>query len=277
MSSHPAPNSVSTLARNKRQPARLSAILDRRLAAYALAAGAAAAGSTALGQAMLENPVVYTPANTPFTAALGQNPLGNTIVYTPANIPFSAGLGAHGTERVDLDLNNDGITDAGIFLFEFGYSLGTADHSYYYAGASWFAAAGNGGINHPLPVGIAIGSSKDFVDGGFMARSNFSNNDGRFRSGCFGPFKNRTSYLGIRFSISGETHYGWIRISLNCGPGEYGVSGTVTGYAYETVASRSIRSGQTRSGEEATQEPAPTPATLGMLGLGSAGLPLWRY
>src|SRR5579872_1887092 len=59
-------------------------------------------------------------------------------------------------------------------------------------------------------------------------------------------------YMGVKFSISGETHYGWVRLrDFVCGL----ESPFMVGYAYETVANKPIQ-----KGHPGTDEP-----TLGAL------------
>jgi hypothetical protein len=52
-------------------------------------------------------------------------------------------------------------------------------------------------------------------------------------------------YLGLKFKIDGKTHYGWARLTVQL-PGNFLVKATLTGYAYETVAGKAIRAGQTK-------------------------------
>ena len=93
-------------------------------------------------------------------------------------------------------------------------------------------------------------------------------------------------YLGLEFQIKGRTHYGWARLTFEDGV----LSATLTGYAYETIAGKSIRAGLTKSTAHESGEVdfgpgpfmtvpipvAPQPASLGMLALGAQGMPLWR-
>ena len=82
-------------------------------------------------------------------------------------------------------------------------------------------------------------------------------------------------FLGVRFKISGQTHYGWVHVNLH--------TRTITGYAYETNADQPILAGEkSRPVKSAAADPAQVlvpskqPATLGALALGADGLPLWR-
>jgi hypothetical protein len=62
--------------------------------------------------------------------------------------------------------------------------------------------------------------------------------------------------LGLRFTIVGETHYGWARLST--------VSGIfLNGYAYETIPNKPIIAGKTHGKDE---------ATLGRLAQGASGV-----
>ncbi len=88
--------------------------------------------------------------------------------------------------------------------------------------------------------------------------------------------KNR--YLGVRFLIHGQTHYGWVRLTIITEPGT-SWSATITAYAYETVANKAIKAGTAAT--EAAEIPAEDTQkqvgpSLGMLAAGSEGIRLWR-
>ncbi len=104
-----------------------------------------------------------------------------------------------------------------------------------------------------------------------------------------GPWYNVTDrYLGVRFQRNGRTHYGWAR--LNVGDGKVGNYAKLTGYAYETIAGKSIKAGQTKNAaDDPTNEDFGSgasltvplldntqPASLGMLAVSAQGVPLWR-
>lgn len=73
-------------------------------------------------------------------------------------------------------------------------------------------------------------------------------------------------YLGLKFVVRGEVHYGWARLSVTLGHYRQfdDVSGTLTGYAYETVPDKPIIAGQI-TGPDVITVP---PETLGGLALG---------
>jgi hypothetical protein len=250
MSANPEENNSGRLRRT-RKTASVSEGLDRRLGAYALVACASGVSIAAFAQ---------TPHS--------------TIIYRPVSINFW-GSARGSSSPIQLDLNEDGVTDFTISAGGSGYSLGTEGVSYYQAIAFWNAAEGNGGAFNALTKGMYIGPDRKFIGGTFLLHSRWSGGHGK----CWGPFgapsnSPKNAYLGVKFQLGKETHYGWIRLTTSCDtPGT--VEGTVTGYAYETLPDTPIAAGQIYSGVNEEND-AEKPATLGMLGLGSAGLPLWR-
>jgi hypothetical protein len=94
--------------------------------------------------------------------------------------------------------------------------------------------------------------------------------------------KNR--YLGLKFKIGEQFHYGWARVTVTTTANQ-GFSATLTGYAYETIPDKPIHAGATSDAPQSALESAPPSiqfrdadrqASLGMLSLGSMGLALWR-
>ena len=69
-----------------------------------------------------------------------------------------------------------------------------------------------------------------------MARIVSAGNGSQFHSGEWAYATNRN--LGLKFSIQGETHHGWARLSVYVVKGRPYVRSTLTGYAYETIAGR---------------------------------------
>jgi hypothetical protein len=95
----------------------------------------------------------------------------------------------------------------------------------------------------PLPFGSVIGSGQAFAvpkSYGLLFTyrpfyRNLTHHKGNFTD-------NQPQYLGLKFSVSGETHYGWARfvwkIATNTRSAVH-----VTGYGYETTAGQSIAAG----------------------------------
>jgi hypothetical protein len=215
-----------------RKTASLSQLTHNQLNMYAFAAGAAGVGLLALDV-----------------------PAEGRVVYTPDNQTIRPNVG------FPLDLNHDGITD---FVF-----------SNYFSSASSFLnlaiapvnpsneifSTGGGGVPvfaAALPAGKKIGP-----DGKFQKVKSYSDEMATER--CRGPWVHaREKYLGLKFIIEGEVHFGWARLNVNCGSP---IKATLTGYAYETDADEPIVAGDT-TGAEASVEAG----TLGNLALGAAAI-----
>jgi len=225
---------------------------DHRLSMYALAASAAGVGMLVLTQ-----------------------PAEGKIIYTKAD--KFIGLNA----TVHLDLNHDGVAD-----FDLKNVLTTST-----AGGAFdrlFAIPDhkkNGVWGHTVPflayasallANVRVGPKGHFVPAtGFMAASSISgglHRDGNYS--CTGPWANVTNrYLGLKFAIKGELHFGWARLNVSCTAGSATVNATLTGYAYETIANRPILTGKEHGTDESNNPPLPeaSPLTLGRLAQGSRG------
>jgi hypothetical protein len=249
--------------RDKRRPVPFRSGLERSLSAYATAAAAAGVGLLAL-KSSAEAKIVYTPAHT-------------TI---PVNgVPVS------------LDLNHDGVTD---FLFShvFWVGSGTSFLSGVRAGASnpgnamWGRGVFNGGwvsYQRNCPSGFAAA-----LPAGFRVRPNNSYLPktacwvmawrGAATGGGFSPSPTTVGqwmytqhrYLGLKFMIGNEVHYGWARFSVILQDGR--IQATLTGYAYETIANKPIIAGKIKGPDVITLEPT----TLGRLAQGASGMSAWR-
>jgi hypothetical protein len=215
------------------------------------------------------------------------------IVYTHANVtivcaavpamhnPFSSCI-----RQYNLDLNHDGVTDFTISVSAFhdfgcvgGFGVGELP-------ASGNGAIGSGYYAAALMQGAQIGHGQQFIKRtGTMAYYK-SDLECRHRSG--GPWLNVTDrYLGLSFRRNGRVHYGWAKLTVHVVGDAYA---HLTGYAYETIAGKSIKAGQTKdAADDPTNEDfgpsasltssvpdIPQPASLGMLALGAQAVPLWR-
>jgi hypothetical protein len=227
-------------------PQPISRKLENRLIAYSVAAGAGLATLAIAPSA--EAKVVYTPANT------------------------TVGL----IKSVPLDLNGDGIADFTILTRECG------SHSICLIAEP--AVAGNGvrGQGSIVPAGffgVPVGPGEKFLAGTYNLMA-LQGGYGPY-SWSGGPWVNVTGrYLGLKFVINGETHYGWARLNVNL---KNLTSGgvVITGYAYETMPNTNIIEGELKSVADNIAPPdllAPTQpmATLGMLARGADTLAIWR-
>jgi hypothetical protein len=196
------------------------------------------------------------------------------VVYTETHQATHIGIPLY------IDLNHDGIND---FLLRTNFYVGTsgtdvglsawgdrntdnavAGRRYSTSGGYFFSAA------YALPAGARIGPKGNFsVDSPFMAMEHFKRVGNQYSDeGAWADegkgVKNR--YLGLKFIIHGEVHYGWARVSVALGHQRQfdDVSGTLTGYAYETIPNKPIIAGQTTGPDVITVQPE----TLGELALG---------
>jgi hypothetical protein len=245
--------------RKHRSSEELSKTIEHRVSLYSLAALAAGVSLLAQGQ-----------------------PAEGEIIVTKANISVGAGSPAF------VDLNNDGLND-----FRFSVALGGFSHTFYATLAvtpltGGMPVGGARGAQGPyasaLANGANIGASAHFSTSVARGQVTLERSNGWVSSissyKLYGKWGLGTPhYLGVRFLINGATHYGWIRLSLSR-PDR--LSGTITEYAYETVANKKIGAGATadstdQSFDSQTQrEVSTTGPSLGMLALGADGLALWR-
>jgi hypothetical protein len=139
------------------------------------------------------------------------------------------------------------------------------------------------------PAGITSATFASFA--GLVEGTNSSQGGFYSRGYWAGNLKNR--YIGVRFQINGQFHYGWIRLTAttNTKLKKPSLEATITGYAYETVPNKPIKAGTAATAASTAAGTAEKPTTeiqvpkniqnqsgpaLGMLALGSQALALWR-
>jgi len=240
-------------APRKRNHAHVAPQLERNLQAYETASA---------GAPHPESKFVVIAATVAGLAALAIPGLADAeVVYTPTNQQ----LPNFGSLRVDL--NNDGIADvalSGYIATHMGSGYDTFVGVVSARGLNGNGVEANGRNVLANPRGKLIGSSDNFAGNGLLASC--TNHDGPHlhEHKVAGLWKGpQVHYMGVKFSISGETHYGWVRLrDFVCGL----ESPFMVGYAYETVANKPIQ-----TGPPGTDEP-----TLGALAGGTKGLALWR-
>lgn len=245
-----------------RKKTSLNCTLEENLTSYILVAGITGVSVLALAQ-----------------------PADAKVVFTPAHQsmpPFSV---------LPLDLNHDGFTDVSFSNFNFATHI-----SYPGSYGSVHADAGKFGnqivatspsqyaYGAALNSGVTVSSKLNFK---FFPPMNFCRTNPshhtRFRSGPWINVNNK--FVGIKFQINSETHFGWARFSMKQ-QNYCETFAVLTGYAYETVANKPITTGrpsQSRKAElplgilpSGNPSPMPSAATLGSLSLGAPGLTIWR-
>jgi hypothetical protein len=218
-------------------------------------------------------------------------PAEGSVIVTNTNIPINPGASAA------IDLNNDGINDFGLAVAVGGY-----DHSFYTTFAITPLTGGKvvggargslGPYASALVSGANIGASEHFSSSVGRGQVTIERSNGAQSGPTVLTYKlygkwgalGSSQYLGVKFLIKGVTHYGWVRLTVSRSEvfsGATRISGTITEYAYETVANKKIGAGATTDTDESAatqiQEGGPTPSgpSLGMLALGANGLTLWR-
>jgi hypothetical protein len=235
---------------HRRKTANLSDSVHHQLNSYALVAGAAGVGMLALTQ-----------------------PSQAKIVYTPAHITVPTNT------LLPLDLNHDGVNDLSFTIgaaadssFLFAYNLrtnGVVGEAQNYR----FASA--------LKPRAHIGAERKFLAGPKpdLLWGDYASSGG---GGTLGKWKNADDrYLGVKFSIKGKIHYGWVRLRVSR-PSR--IDAVITGYAYETIPGKAIIAGRTKGPNDGVEQSdaavpvvaTPQSATLGLLALGSNGWSIWR-
>jgi hypothetical protein len=231
-----------------RKQASLNSILDNRLLGYAAAATAALLSQSAQAK------VVYTSAN--------------------LNIPLNT--------LVALDLNNDGTKD---FQFYFGFVQDARKHPegqfsswldiYPGTGNSvWAAQTAKFVCAAALPAGVKVGQGRPFNGDYLPLWQKFGNYTQGASERCPWAGRHHGAFLGLKFYINRELHYGWAHVTV-------GSTTVLDGYAYETIPNQAIDTGNTGapgsiSELENTRLRVPQPATLGALAQGERGLSIWR-
>jgi hypothetical protein len=253
------------MKRTSRAPSKLSESVHHQLNMYTLAAGAAGISALSLAPPA-DAKIIYTKTNTPILV----------------NKPYNLDLNHDGTTDFEI-LNGTGgsnsITRAGIIVG--GYAPRTSQFNEVV-------------VNEPGPFGFAadmppnspVWKKRTFqshvVEA--MAACTFVHARSDYRTNSRGPWRNVESrYLGLKFSISGQTHYGWARLNVKLNK-KCNFVVTLTGYAYETIPNKLIFTGHTKGPDDISVEepdaaltmPTPEPTTLGVLAMGSPGLSIWR-
>jgi hypothetical protein len=238
--------------KRSRKTFRISDSLNRQLNTYAQVASAAGVSVLALAAAC-EAKVVYTETHqvtqtgSPLYIDLNHDGIKDFVLRT---------IFYRGTSGLEVGLDASGYRNASNVVA--GRRL--SQSGYFFSAAS------------ALPAGAQIGARGNFsLRFPVMAAEHFPKDGGSSQYSDLGPWagkgqgvKNR--YLGLKFVIDGEVHYGWARLSVTLGHQRQfdDVSGTLTGYAYETVPDKAITAGEISGADVITVQPE----TLGGLTLG---------
>jgi hypothetical protein len=219
--------------------------LDKRFVAYALAAAG---------------------------VVVSAKPAAAEIVFTKTNQTIFTGA-------LPIDLNNDGVADFTLTNRTVPYSSSTYLQTLGVRGGSGAAVIGRQQGNAlsawdaPLSWSIGPNSPKGFVNVAHQS-AQMAAAGGRCCFMPIGPWKSASNkYLGMQFTINGQVHYGWARLTVST-VGDV-VKTTLTGYAYESTPNTAILAGDRGPGASTAETKQGGP-TLALLSLGGAGLDIWR-
>jgi hypothetical protein len=249
-------NSSNSTRTPDRASARLASTLDKQLLSYAAAATAAGIGLLTLAQ-----------------------PAEAKVVFTPSNVPIP-----ENGSVVQIDLNHDGVPDFG-FTASFYFGAARPPLGLYRESLAVLPAQASNEVGAmtsskgtecaaKLREKVKIGPGRDFKPSQLLMFQVAGDYTNQFSAHC--PWLDKQGgFVGLKFVVNGETHYGWARISL--------VGGTfIRGYAYETIPNQLILTGATSSPgadnavSTAPDLPTSQPATLGLLAQGALSLAIWR-
>lgn len=232
------------------------ALLEQKWKSYT-AAGAAVAAAGFVGNAQ---------------AAIMFIDYNDTVVVDPI---VGDGVNPGPTGWGTFNINFDGDAQVDVLLAYRQFTTGGTANLFPAAGATTsvvgFVTAG---FNYPsrLAANASVGASAVFipVNGGPQAgRGDLAWGNGSPNSQWVAPAGGppSTGYLGLKFKIAGQDHFGWVRISIAPVAAPTPRFLTVHDAAYETVPGVGIPAGATG---------IPEPASLGLLALGSLGLTTMR-
>jgi hypothetical protein len=185
--------------------------LTKKLAAYsALAAGVVAAGTNAEAQ------IVYVDIDPDQT-------------YTQDH-------------DLDIDLNNDGIVDFTLLI-----GSGATRHAVRLGPEMGNEALGSGAGNFFYPFALNVNDPINDVQTVWNGTANGSLLTMAWvytAGGSYGNWLNASDkYLGVRFFVGTDVHYGWIRFTITANA--QGVTVVYKDYAYNTTPDQGLLAGQT--------------------------------
>jgi len=168
------------------------------------------------------------------------------VVYTAVDVTVNSG-------HIKFDINHDGIKDFDIQAAISAVACGATGNGVHgvvtvtptagdgvVSGGTWAAALASG---VSVASGLAFDKYQSLMTNFLLSRGCGSYHNGNWCSG-YAYSCSRTAYLGLKFLINGQSHYGWAYVTVS-GSVFSGLTVTLRGYAYETIAGHAITTGQT--------------------------------
>ncbi len=253
MSTHPTTSAKTSSSNN----------LNRQVGLYCVAAAVAGVSMLALAE--------------PATAEVVVTKKAIPVPITPWPTP----------EPVRISMANNGVDNFSLWRYSLDSDRGLLAWGANRGSSVMIGADGYYAKALALPRGAQIGPSSFFNNYTDLIEATESGPPRYSRGYWGGNPKNR--YLGVKFQLNGQTHYGWIRLTVtsNVKLNKPTLEATITGYAYETVPNKAIMAGTAAMAATTPNDPTtelrtpriPRPnsgPSLGMLATGSEALPLWR-
>ena len=175
------------------------------------------------------------------------------IIYTDVSPDITINAIADSLATLPLDIDGDGVIDMEWGTVDYNYVSGATSYTVYGAfvsmnGTNGFIGSSTviGTSTFTLPSALnsfaSIGPTQNWGSSyGFMRLNWAYNGSTSSFDHDFGNWNNVVGrFLGVRFDISGTTHYGWVRFDV----GLDGSSITLRDYAYRAEADTPIQANQ---------------------------------
>jgi hypothetical protein len=123
---------------------------------------------------------------------------------------------------------------------------------------------GAGGLPAALTFGSLITAANADGPGGYLSKYGATSSmTSGFKSGNWPQSNGGSAYLGLAFTVSGQTYAGWALIATSVNEALGSGSAQLISYAYETTPGGSIDAGVT---------PTPEPSSLALFAMGGGAL-----